>query len=283
MRIVMDDAGDVPADVAEKYNIIIVPINIMFGTEQFLSGISMDHDAFYEKVKTVGAHNFPKTSQPTPYQFAEIYKSILAEGESEVLTITVSEKLSGTYASAVAAGRELVGQGTFHLYDSQAGSAGQGLMAIEAARMAADGHDYAAIKARLDEMLQSQSIYFLIDSLEYAVKGGRVSSMRSTMATLLNIKPIMTLKDGIITEAGKVRTYNKALAYMIDAVKADVGDKPVKLAVMHGGAEQAGRSLLEMARSSFNITEEYLVNMAISVAINLGPGALGLVAIPEVA
>ena len=165
MRIVMDDAGDVPADVAEKYNIIIVPINIMFGTEQFLSGISMDHDAFYEKVKTVGAHNFPKTSQPTPYQFAEIYKSILAEGESEVLTITVSEKLSGTYASAVAAGRELVGQGTFHLYDSQAGSAGQGLMAIEAARMAADGHDYAAIKARLDEMLQSQSIYFLIDSL----------------------------------------------------------------------------------------------------------------------
>lgn len=76
MQIVMDDTGDIPMDLVEKYNIRIIPINIMFGTEQFLSGVELDHTAFYEKTKTVTADNFPKTSQPTPYQFVELYKEI---------------------------------------------------------------------------------------------------------------------------------------------------------------------------------------------------------------
>lgn len=280
MRVVMDETGDVPGDLLGKYRIKTIPINITFGTEEFLSGVTMDHAAFYRKVSTVGAHNFPKTSQPTPFQFEELYRGLIAEGEREILTITVSEKLSGTYASAEAAARELAGQATFHLYDSMAGSAGQGLMTMDAARMAAAGADFGAIKARLDEIQNGIALYFLIDSLEYAVRGGRVSALRSTMASLLNIKPIMTLKDGVIVEAGKVRTYNKALAYMIDATKQDVGDRPVELAVMHGGAPEAGEALLQKARGVFNITQDYLVDMAISVAINLGPGALGLVAVP---
>jgi DegV family protein with EDD domain len=281
MRVVMDDAGDVPAESVKKHNLKILPVNVMFGTEEFLSGIDITHETFYEKVKMVGDHNFPKTSQPTPFQFEEVYKSILAEGEKDILTITVSEKLSGTYASAVAAGKELDGQGNFYLFDSQGGSAAQGFMALEAAKMAEAGQGIDAIMARLKEMRESMVVTFLINSLEYAVKGGRVSALRSTVASLLNIKPIMKLDDGLIVEAGKVRTYSKAMTYMVDLVAERVGDKPVKVAFLHARDHAGMRTLQGVARPRLNISEEIEVDLAIAVAINLGPGALGIAAIPE--
>lgn len=280
MRVIMDDAGDVPAELLDELNILVIPVNIIFGTEEFLSG-QMDHAAFYAKASEVDEHNFPKTSQPTPYQFEQAYEEILAAGETEVLVITVSEKLSGTYASAMAAAKAVGQRMTIHIFDSKSGSAVQGLMVIEAARMAGQGLGIEEIRQRLETMRREFSVYFLIDTLEYAVKGGRVSSLRSAVATVLNIKPIMTLDDGIIVEAGKVRTYGKAVNYMIDAARDDVGDQPVKLAVMHAGKPDAGHSLLEKARLHFNVKEEFFMDMAVAVAINLGPGAMGLVAVPE--
>jgi DegV family protein with EDD domain len=281
MRIVTDEAGDIPGDMAQKYRIKTVPVNIHFGTEQYLSGVDMTHAQFYEKVKEVGEHNFPKTSQPNPYQFVEAYREIIAEGENEILTVTVSEKLSKTFDSATAAARELEGQATFYLFDSQSGSAAQGYMAIEAARMAQQGKGIAEIMSRLERMRSEQAIAFLINSLEYAVKGGRVSGFRSTVASLLNIKPIMQVKDGLVVEAGKVRTYKKALQYIVDYVKERVGDRPVKMMIIHAGDRQGARELMELARPQFQATEALTVDMAVAVAINLGPGALGIVAIPE--
>lgn len=281
MRIVMDDAGDLPADLIERYNIKVIPVNITFGTEEYLTGISLDHDAFYAKVKEVGEHNFPKSSQPTPYQFEEIYKEILAEGEKDILTITVGKKLSGTYDSAEAAGNKLKEEGNFYLFDSAGGSAAQGYMVIEAARMAENGATAEEILARLMEMSQQQIIAFLVDSLEYAVKGGRVGFLQSTMASLLRIKPIMQLKDGQIVEAGRVRTYSKALDYIIDYVAERVDGRPIKMAVIHAGSPEGAHQLQARARDRLNCSEEFIADMGISVAINLGPGALGIVAIPE--
>ena len=281
MRIVMDDAGDLPGDLISKYNIKVVPINITFGTEEYLTGITIDHDEFYAKVKEVGEHNFPKSSQPTPFQFKEIYKDILAEGEEEILTITVGEKLSGTFASAEAASKELKNEGSFYLFDSAGGSASQGYMVIEAARMAENGAGIEDILAILRGMSQKQIVVFLVDSLEYAVKGGRVGLLQSTMASLLRIKPIMQLKNGLIVEAGRVRTYSKALDYIVDYVAEQVGDRPIKMAVIHAGSPDGANKLQEKARSRLNYSEEFVADMGISVAINLGPGALGIVAIPE--
>lgn len=280
MRVVMDDTGDVPENLIEELNIYVLPVNIMFGTEEYLSGVTMDHDAFYIKTETVEDHNFPKTSQPTPYQFEQAFEEIIDGGESEILVITVSEKLSGTYASAVAAARSMEGRATVHLFDSKSGSAVQGLMVIEAARMVRDGASIDAIMRRLQKMRDNFSVYFLIDSLEYAVKGGRISSLRAGFANLLNIKPIMTLEDGLIVEAGKVRTYKKALDWMVNATVADMGTKAVNLAVMHANNRTAGEALLESVRPKLNVQEAFFMDMAVSVAINLGPGALGLVAIP---
>lgn len=281
MRVVMDDAGDVPAEMIREHNIKVVPVNVTFGTEEYLTGVTIDSEQFYEKTKEVGDHNFPKTSQPTPYQFVEAFKSILDEGEKEILAITVGEKLSGTYASALAAADDLAGQGTFHIFDSMGGSAAQGYMVIEAARLIEKSAGIDEIMARLRQMRDTQVVTFLIDSLEYALKGGRVSLLQSTMASLLRIKPIMKLEDGLIVEAGKVRTYNKALDYIVDFVHQRVGDQPVKTAFIHARDLEGAQALRIKAKARLRATEEIIQEMAVPVAINLGPGALGLVAIPE--
>ncbi len=281
MRIVMDDAGDLPSEMIKQYNIRVVPINVTFGTEEFLTGISIDHAGFYQKVKEVGESNFPKSSQPTPYQFVEVYKEILAENERDILTITVGQKLSGTYDSAEAAGKELAGQGNFYLFDSAAGSAAQGYMILEAARLLQGGAGIEEILNRLEQIRDTQLIAFLIDSLEYAVKGGRIGFMQSTLASILHIKPIMQLKDGAIVEAGKVRTYNKALAYIVDYMVERVGQSPVKVAFIHAGDPEGAAELRQLSVGKLNTTEEFTTDMGISVAINLGPGALGIVVVPE--
>lgn len=280
MRVVMDDAGDIPADLVKKLNITIVPVNIHFGTEEFLSDVTMNRAQFYERTKTVGAHNFPKTSQPNPYQFVEAYEKILGQGETEILTITVSEKLSKTYDSAVSAAKELAGRGTFHVFDSMGGASAQGWLAMEAARMAQEGANYPAVLSRLEGLRAKQVVVFTIDSLEYAVKGGRVSSVKSIVASLLSIKPILQLENGRIEEAGRVRTRRKAIEHIIDMVEGAVGQNPVKVAVIHANAPADAELLRQRASARLNIQEELVVDMAIAVAINLGPGALGLATIP---
>ena len=281
MLVVTDDAGDVAAELVEKLNIKIIPINVMFGTEEFLSGVDMDRQSFYRKVASVGDHNFPKTSQPTPYQYEEFFRELMKSGETEFYVTTISEKLSGTYASAVAAKQALEGEATIHLFDSKAGSAAQGFMTVEAARMAQSGASGDEITAKLSKMRDEMVVCFMIDSLEFAVKGGRVKPLRGTIASMLNIKPIMRLDDGLIVEEGRVRTLKKAHRYIVDYVKQRVGDKPIKFAAIHAGAPLAGQAILDLASSQLNVAENMLVDMTIPVAINLGPGALGLVAIPE--
>ncbi|MCA9960642.1 MAG: DegV family protein [Anaerolineales bacterium] len=280
MRIVMDSVGDVPTAIAQELQIAIVPVNITFGDEAFLAGVTMDHAAFYRKVETVTAVNFPKTAQPTPYQFLECYKEILATGETEILTIVVSQKLAGTMQSVRLAAEMLEGQGKFYAFDSMGGSAAQGYLAIEAARMARAGVDFETIIARLTIMRDATVTIFTIDSLEYALKGGRVSAMKSIMASMLSIKPVLQLTDGEIIEAGRVRTRKKAIQHIVDEVQQRVGDTPVKTAVIHAHSPADAQTLQTLAAAQLNLVETIEVEMSIAVAINLGPGALGLVAVP---
>jgi DegV family protein with EDD domain len=281
MRVVMDSVGDVPADLVRELKICVIPVNITFGEEAFLSGVTMDHAAFYEKTKSVTADNFPKTAQPTPYQFLECYQQLIDAGETEILTIVVSTKMAGTIQSAKLAAEELEGQANFYCFDSLGGSAAQGFLAIEAARMGRDGASMEAILARLEEMRAQTVSIFTIDSLEYAAKGGRVSSAKSMMASMLSIKPVMKLEDGAIVEAGRVRTRKKAISHIVELVKEQVGDTAVKLAVIHAGAPDDAGRLWELATTHLNSSEVILVDMSIAVAINLGPGALGLIAVPS--
>ena len=280
MHLVMDAAGDLPEEYVARYNVTVVPVNVAFGQEQFRTGIDMDHKLFYEKAEAVSDDNFPKTSQPTPYQFVQAYQSLLDKKGRDILTVTVSEKLSGTYASAVAAAQELKDQANFHLFDSRAGSAAQGWMIIEAAELDRQGAAPAEIIKALERMRDEMVIVFLVRSLEFAVRGGRVSSLSGTMASLLRIQPILTVEDGLIVEAGRVRTYRKALSHIVNFVAERVGQGPVRLAYIHARAPEGAAELRRQANERLNVAGEFIQEMSVSVAINLGPGALGIVAFP---
>lgn len=281
MRIIVDDVADIPVDLIKKHNIWVVPVNVMFGTEEFLSGVTISADEFYNKTETVTAKNFPKTSQPTPFQFEEVYKEIVAAGERDILVITVSEKLSGTYASAVSAAKEMADKANVHIFDSKTGTTAHGLMAITAARMAEAGESIEAILAKLSKMRENMVVYVALDNLEYAVKGGRVSALKSLMASVLNIKPLVQLVDGAFEEAGKVRTRKKVYKKLVDLVYAQTGDRPAQVAVVHARDMKRAQILLKEASAVLNVSESFVTDMAIPVAINLGPGALGLIAIVE--
>lgn len=278
MRILMDSTADVPPELIEKYNIYVIPINVMFGTEEFLDGVDITHKAFYEKTKNVTDANFPKTSQPTPYQFVQAYEEIIAAGDSEILTITVGEKLSGTYASAVMAKKEIGGRATIHLVDSEAGAGAFGFQVVEAARLAHAGADIDTILARIAEVKERTETIFMIDNLEYAVRGGRVSSWRSALASMLRIKPIMQLIDGVVVEHSKVRSHKKAVNYLIAHMKEKMGDKPLRVYVEYGGDPSYGEVLKTRVEQNFNIEELYFMDLCLPVAINMGPGALAFIA-----
>jgi DegV family protein with EDD domain len=277
LRIVTDGAADFPAGWEEEFDIQIVPINIHFGEETFLQYIEMNLEEFYHKIDTGSV--FPKTSQPSPHQFSEFYKTVAEEGDA-ILSIHVTSKLSGTYASAVAASDDLRGKYDVIPFDSAGGSLGIAFMCRAARQMERAGKSIEEILTRLESMRERIQIILTLDNLEYARRSGRVGTLSAALASLLNVKPIAVLKDGILNMVEKVRTRKAALDRVLEMGKEAFGDNPVHLGVVHARDPEAGANLLEAAKKRFNYKDAVYSDLSVSLAINLGPGTVGLVLCP---
>lgn len=277
LRIVTDGAADVPAGWDKEFDIKIIPINIHFGEKTFLQYVDMDFDGFYKEVKTNKA--FPKTSQPSPHQFAEFYKGNFKKGET-ILSIHVTSKLSGTYASSVAAAEELKGDYNIIPFDSQGGSLGIAFLCRTARQMDRAGKNVNEIVTALEALRSQVLIILTLDTLEFAKRSGRVGTLSAALASVLNVKPIALLKDGLVQMVGKVRTRKAALARVIEMGKEAFGNRPVSLGVVHARDLESGRSLMEDAKKNFNFKDTELTDLAVSLAINFGPGTVGLVLYP---
>ena len=277
LRIVTDGAADVPAGWDKEFDIKIVPINIHFGEKTFIQYVDMDFDGFYKEVKTNKA--FPKTSQPSPHQFAEFYKGNFKKGET-ILSIHVTSKLSGTYASSVAAAEELKGDYNIIPFDSQGGSLGIAFLCRTARQMDRAGKNVNEIVTALEALRSQVLIILTLDTLEFAKRSGRVGTLSAALASVLNVKPIALLKDGLVQMVGKVRTRKAALARVIEMGKEAFGNRPVSLGVVHARDLESGRSLLEDAKKNFTVKDAELTDLSVSLAVNFGPGTVGLVLYP---
>jgi DegV family protein with EDD domain len=277
LRIVTDGAADFPVGWEEEFDIQIVPINIHFGEETFLQYIEMNLEEFYHKVDTGSV--FPKTSQPSPHQFAEFYKTIAEEGDT-ILSIHVTSKLSGTYASAVAAADDLRGKYNIVPFDSAGGSLGIAFMCRAARQMERAGKRIEEIVAHLEDIRERIQIILTLDNLEYARRSGRVGTLSAALASVLNVKPIAVLKDGVVNMVDKVRTRKASLERVLQMGMEAYGDEPVYLAVVHARDAESGQSLLEEAKKRFNVKDSVMTDLSISLAINFGPGTVGLVLYP---
>lgn len=277
LHIVTDGAADLPVGWEEEYCIDVVPINVHFGEKTYLQFVDLDFEGFYEMVGET--REFPKTSQPSPHQFVEYYKKIARPGDT-ILSVHVTSKLSGTYASAVAAAEEVKDLFQVVTIDSAGGSMGLGFMCRAARQMERAGKSVEEIMEYIESVKGNVQIILTLDTLDYARRSGRVGTLSAALASVLNVKPIAVLKEGVVNMVDKVRTRKAALERVIQMGKEAYGDKPVFLAVMHARDVAAGQALLEEAKNRFNVKDSILTDLSISLAVNFGPGTVGLVLYP---
>lgn len=279
IRIVMDTGGDLPPELIEQYGITTVPINIHFGTQVFQEGVDITASEFYRRVEEEKV--MPKTAQPSPYQFMEIYRKVAKKlGGTDIISVNITSQLSGTHASSLIAAAELADEVQVHAFDTRAGSGGQGLMALEAARLAKANMSVDKILARLKTMREQMNIVLVLDNLKFAQMSGRVSSMAATLSSVLKIKPLVDLQDGMLEVTEKVRTKTRAMDRMVAMVKERVGERVTSFVVVHAEAPEAAAKLAERVKREFRVKELFIESLSIGIAVHLGPGTVGLVASP---
>ena len=277
LHIVTDGAADLPPEWEQEYDIKVIPINIQFGEKTYLQFVDIGFDDFYRKIEETKV--IPKTSQPSPHQFSEFYQKIAKPGDT-ILSVHVTSKLSGTYASAVIAAGELKDKYNVVTYDSACGSMGIGFMCREARLMERAGKSVDEIVKYLDDVREKVQIILTLDNLEFARMSGRVGTLKAALASVLNVKPIAVLKDGVVNMTDKARTRKASLEKVLEIGRIAFGDTPVHLGVVHARDLASGQALLEQAKKEFNFKSFELADLSVSLAVNFGPGTVGLVLYP---
>ena len=277
LRIVMDSAGDAPHEWLDEFDIQVIPINIHFGEKTYLQGVDLSNADFYRIADETGT--IPKTSQPTPGQFIEFYERIAKAGDT-ILSLHVTGKLSGTLNSARIAAKELVGKFHIHPVNSASGSAAMGYMLREARLLERAGANIETIKERLAQISRDVQVILTLDTLEYARRSGRVKALQAALASILNVKPVIILKEGVLEFGERVRTRSKSLDHILEITAQRVGRRLVNAAVVHSEDPKSGNSLMERVRERLNCQNLILTELSIGVAANLGPGTIGIVAYP---
>ena len=277
LRIVTDGAADMPTGWEKEYDIQVIPINIQFGEKTYLQGVDLSNEGFYRLVEESG--KIPKTSQPSPFQFKEFYERVANAGDT-ILSMHVTSKLSGTFESAVSAARELAGRFNIIPIDSASGSAALGMMCREARRMERAGSTAEQIVMRMYQIRKSVQIVLTMDKLDYARMSGRVGTLQAALASALNVKPIIVLKEGMLDMAERVRTRSKAIDRVLEMLKARFEKEPVNVAAVHARDPESAQALYERAGKVFNTRQHIITELSVAVAANLGPGTVGLIIYP---
>lgn len=279
IRIVTDGAVDLPSEWYQQYDIQRIPINVHFGEEKtFIQDVELDMDGFYKLVDGKSLPH-PKTSQPSPHQFVEFYKKIAQPGDT-ILSIHITSKLSGTYASSVSAAEELKGTYNVVTVDTLCGSMGTAFMCRSARVMERAGKSVDEIVKFIEGVRGKTHVILTLENLEYARRSGRVGALSAALASVLNVKPIAMLKDGLVEMVDRVRTRKAAIDRVLELAKEQVGDRPVHIGVVHARDLNSGEMLLAEAKKNFKVQDSFLTDLSISLAINFGPGTVGLVIYP---
>ncbi len=275
LKIVMDSAGEIPDEWRTEYEVEVIPVNIQFENKTYLQGVDLSNDDFYRLADSTGV--IPKTSQPSPQQFIDLYKRIAKVGDT-ILSLHVTGKLSGTFNSAVLAAQELKNKLNVIPFDSGSGSAALGFMCKEVRQLDRAGASIQAILARLNTIRQNVNVVLTLDTLEYARRSGRVKALPAALAALIKIKPIVILKDGALDMKERVRTRQRAINRVLEIIHQRVDDKLVNVAVVHSQSIETARQLMQIVKNTLHVNEIILSDLSIGVAANLGPGTIGIIA-----
>ncbi len=274
IALVTDSTSDIPADLATRRQIFVTPLHILWGDQDLLDGIDISRQEFYRRLVTDPRH--PTTSQPTPEEFAAMFQRARdAVDASAVIAVTISADLSGTYNAA----RQALSLVDFpvHLVDSRTTSGALGLLTLALADLRDSGATAAQIIQKAHEYVSRTRATLTIDTLEFLHRSGRVSAARRWLGALLQIKPILHVKDGRLEALEAVRTRTAALKRMLEIFNHWVDpDRPLHIAILYGDTPQDADAYEAALKERWNPAFIMKVIASSAVGVHTGPGAMGL-------
>ena len=271
VKIVTDSTADLPPDLAESLGISVIPLNVHFGTDVFKDGIDIKPDEFYQRL-TSGAQ-LPTTSQPNVGEFLSLYND-LAKSNEEIVSVHISDKLSGTLNSARQAKDQYEGSTRIETVDSNNGSMGLGLIAVHASKVAKNGGSVDDVVNAINQSIDSVKFFALLDTLEYLQKGGRIGKARAFMGNLLKLKPILSTKEGEVFPFERARSRTKGVDRIFSLVQEGL---PVSdLAVFYSTTKSEAEDLAARLNPFISSGEIIMSQIGPVVGTHAGPGVLGV-------
>ncbi len=269
VKVVTDSTSDLSPQVAQELGITVVPAYVRFGEKVYRDGVDISQDEFYQKLVESPVH--PATSQPSPGDFADVYRK-LAKETDEIVSIQVTSKLSGTYNSALQ-GRELARAGCrIEVVDSLSVSMGLGLIAMAAARLAEAGEGLQGVMDEVKQAILHIRILGVFDTFKYLLRSGRLGKAKALLGTLLSVKPLLTMREGELLPAGLARTRAKGIERLFDFVKNVLNIQ--ELAIVHSTTPDEASSLRERIGSIFAKERIHVARLGPALGAHGGPGTL---------
>ncbi|MEG0180281.1 MAG: DegV family protein [Terrisporobacter sp.] len=273
IKIICDSMSDVPKEIVEKFNIHVLPARVSIEGKEYFDGVDLTSEEFFKILRE--SNGLPKTSQVTYAQFKEAF-DLYIDNYDEILYVGGSSRASGTYQSAILASRDVEGKGTIYPVDTYSFSAGGGVFVIKACMLAEEGKSAKEIVEILENLKGKERVFLTVDDLKYLKMGGRISGLKATVGTLLNIKPIITLKDGLADHEGQIRGKKKSITAVFNKAVEGIDDLSDRIIIYGGGDIPEDIRILEEKVLSTNCKNIYRVSPGLGITSNTGPGIVGL-------
>jgi len=270
VRVVTDSACDLPQELIDLLHIEVVPLTIRFGSEELVDREQLSTDEFWDRLRV--SEVLPETAAPSAGAFEARFRDVAARGATGIVCINLSSRLSATMQAAQLAAASVGSECPVQVIDSLTCSMGLGALCLTAARRAADGDTLEKIVAEVIDRRDRTKLFGALDTLEFLKKGGRIGNARALVGSMLSIKPVVEVRDGVVEEAGKVRTRSKSLKLLADKVRAQPIDS---LAVLHGQAEDLD-VLLDLIGDAFPRDEIVTGVVGPVIGTHAGPGVIGV-------
>ena len=273
IAFVTDSTAYLHDDFVAKHKIKVVPLNLHWNGDNYKDNVDISPEMFYQKLEQ--EENLPTTSQPSAGEFIDVFKEV-SKGTDAIVVPLISSGISGTVASAQLAAKEFK-KVPVHVIDTKVTAAGTALVVRGLVRSAESGASVDELIALADAITKNMGVYFMVDTLKYLHKGGRIGGASAFLGSALNLKPILYLNEaGEIDAFDKVRTNKKAVQRLIDLVVEKTGKKDVHLGVMHAKAEEGANKVLEELEGKLKIVEKDVYTISPVIGTHTGPGTLGV-------
>lgn len=272
IALIADSACDLPQEFVDQYSIRILPLKIIYPDRQFSDRIDIDPMDVYSRMPA----EIPTTSQPNLQEIKTAFESAQQQGYTHILAITLSSGLSGTYQVMQMAAKDFTDI-EIGVFDTRTLSMATGWMVLDAARSIGEGLSFNQIWDKLTALRPKVRAYYVIETLDYLRKGGRIGLVAGMLGELLNLKPIIGVNsDGIYYTHAKVRGRNRSIEKLMELVEEEVGDRPFNLAIMHGGAKAEGEKMVIRLGKMSNLNELIFSDISPVLGVHTGPGLLAV-------